>query len=811
MNYDNGTRYGKAGFFLIFLLACAALAFWAPDAGAQSGYYTSRGCSSCHGTSPTTCNGCHEHGVNGLTGSRQSATVNKTTFAPGENVIVTLRGGRTSSATNGVGGWVRGILYRDNVEIARSTGTGSPPRGGSGLPIAFTTPAPTAPGTYTYAAAWFGNTQNTGSTHGEVRAAPLTITVAAASVAGPMTVTSGNLTSSGVAGGPFTPSSTSYTVTNTGTAPMAWTATKTQSWVTLSSTGSTLAAGATATVTASIGTGANSLAAGNYSDTVTFTNSTNGTGNATRSVGLTVTAATATLTSIAINGLSSLNEGATATYTATATWSDTTTSSVTPTWSVSPTTYANVSGAGLLTTLAVTANQSVTLTASYTAGSATRTATKTVSILDVGGTLDSIAISGAASVNEGATATYTATATWSDGTHTTVTPVWTTSLGSISASGVLTAPSVAADQSATIGASYTSGNVNRTASVSVTIVDVPPQTGTVDVMPQASATDVPVNTVITATESGPTDIRVIFNSDTFTLQPNVPAAATASAPSWPYRSSTCTSGGVVQGVITYNTALTEATFTPNCPLANGTTYVASIAIGTGSPLTAPESWTFTTIASSPDSDEDGSPDNEDDSPNDGRRCSRWSSKGTGKIHVDSRRTAGTHIRGTVGISDTSTSLNQAGKPAGYEFRDGMIAFQEVGVASGDSAEVTVTFPSPIPPGSKVYQAGADGFHEVPSAVIDGNTVRMTVFGGSSRLQAPADNLAPDSGVLVDPVGVAAPVSSGSGSIDLTSGSAGGGCSVVGGTGSGGSNIDAFLILAGLGLISWRSRMQHRRK
>ena len=128
-------------------------------------YYVDRGCSGCHGATPTTCNGCHEHGVNGRTGSPQSATVNKTTFAPGENVIVTLRGGRTSSATNGTGGWVRGILYRDNVEIARSAGTVAPgnigPSGGSGLPITFTTPAPTTPGTYTYAAAWFGNTEIT--------------------------------------------------------------------------------------------------------------------------------------------------------------------------------------------------------------------------------------------------------------------------------------------------------------------------------------------------------------------------------------------------------------------------------------------------------------------------------------------------------------------------------------------------------------------------------------------------------------------------------------------------------------------------
>jgi len=88
--------------------------------------------------------------------------------------------------------------------------------------------------------------------------------------------------------------------------------------------------------------------------------------------------------------------------------------------------------------------------------------------------LSSIAINGAASVNESTTSPYTATATWSDGTTTNVTSsaTWTTNQGTISASGVLTAPSVTANQTATVTASYTSGGVTRTATRSVTIVNV---------------------------------------------------------------------------------------------------------------------------------------------------------------------------------------------------------------------------------------------------------------------------------------------------------------------------------------------------
>jgi bilirubin oxidase len=111
-----------------------------------------------------------------------------------------------------------------------------------------------------------------------------TITGAAA-----MVVTPGmGLNASGYVGGGFSPSSTSYTITNSGTASMNWTASKTQSWLTLSGTSGTLAVGGSATLIATINSAANSLALGSYSDTITFTNSTNGSGNTSRAVSLVV-------------------------------------------------------------------------------------------------------------------------------------------------------------------------------------------------------------------------------------------------------------------------------------------------------------------------------------------------------------------------------------------------------------------------------------------------------------------------------------------------------------------------------------------
>jgi hypothetical protein len=96
------------------------------------------------------------------------------------------------------------------------------------------------------------------------------------------------LASSGYVGGPFTPATKQYTLTNTGGSPLTWTAGATQGWVTLSGTGGPLAAGASTSVTVTINSNANSLDAGSYGDTVTVTNATNGQGNTTRPVSLAV-------------------------------------------------------------------------------------------------------------------------------------------------------------------------------------------------------------------------------------------------------------------------------------------------------------------------------------------------------------------------------------------------------------------------------------------------------------------------------------------------------------------------------------------
>ncbi len=78
----------------------------------------------------------------------------------------------------------------------------------------------------------------------------------------------------GLAGGPFTPASSSYTLTNNSSSALAWTAGATQAWLTFSGTGGTIPAGGSVTVTASLN--ANALAAGSYSATILFSNTSTG-------------------------------------------------------------------------------------------------------------------------------------------------------------------------------------------------------------------------------------------------------------------------------------------------------------------------------------------------------------------------------------------------------------------------------------------------------------------------------------------------------------------------------------------------------
>jgi hypothetical protein len=79
-------------------------------------------------------------------------------------------------------------------------------------------------------------------------------------------------TSIGKTGGPFTVTSQSFTVANTGSSSLLWSLNNPVSWLTAAPSSGTLTAGGTATVNVSLNTTASNLAAGVYTGTIWFTN-----------------------------------------------------------------------------------------------------------------------------------------------------------------------------------------------------------------------------------------------------------------------------------------------------------------------------------------------------------------------------------------------------------------------------------------------------------------------------------------------------------------------------------------------------------
>jgi len=142
----------------ICLTAFVAIAAWAPNVLAYSGYYDTN-CLDCHGT-PNTCNGCHAHGVHSSSSKSDiniSATPEFTTYNPGDTIVVQVDGGYRRD-------WVRvqmwdldctaGECTQDKVLVQESNmTTGSV----AAFPVALTATAPTEPGTYTWYAGWYGN------------------------------------------------------------------------------------------------------------------------------------------------------------------------------------------------------------------------------------------------------------------------------------------------------------------------------------------------------------------------------------------------------------------------------------------------------------------------------------------------------------------------------------------------------------------------------------------------------------------------------------------------------------------------------
>ncbi|MCP5417661.1 MAG: S8 family serine peptidase [Chromatiaceae bacterium] len=97
------------------------------------------------------------------------------------------------------------------------------------------------------------------------------------------------LSVSGSVGGPFTPTSKSYTLTNSGGATIGYSVSESVDWASIAPQSGTLLSGESQVITVTITGAANSLAAGGYATAINFTNTSNGQGSTTRSLTLTVT------------------------------------------------------------------------------------------------------------------------------------------------------------------------------------------------------------------------------------------------------------------------------------------------------------------------------------------------------------------------------------------------------------------------------------------------------------------------------------------------------------------------------------------
>jgi hypothetical protein len=115
------------------------------------------------------------------------------------------------------------------------------------------------------------------------------LTVASLEDEGTLAVTpSEGLASTGYSGGPFAPVGKIFTLRNVGMTDLVWTVARNAEWVTVAPAGGMLKQGESAVVSMGINSAAASLAAGDYTDTLVFTNTTNGKGDTTRPASLSI-------------------------------------------------------------------------------------------------------------------------------------------------------------------------------------------------------------------------------------------------------------------------------------------------------------------------------------------------------------------------------------------------------------------------------------------------------------------------------------------------------------------------------------------
>ncbi len=169
----------------------------------------------------------------------------------------------------------------------------------------------------------------------------------------------------------------------------------------------------------------------------------------TVSRGVTITYIPPHVTGIEIAGYDSLNEEMTTQFTCESIYSDGSRQSIVPVWSIGSG-AASIDASGTLTAGNIAADEIATVVATFDG----KTDSFDIAILYVAPAVTGLSIAGPVALEEGASAAFTCTASYADGTTGVITPIWSesSSYASISAVGLLTAGDVASDQSVSITA-----------------------------------------------------------------------------------------------------------------------------------------------------------------------------------------------------------------------------------------------------------------------------------------------------------------------------------------------------------------------
>ncbi len=85
-------------------------------------------------------------------------------------------------------------------------------------------------------------------------------------------------------------------------------------------------------------------------------------------------------------------------------------------------------------------------------------------------------------------------------------------------------------------------------------------------------------------------------------------------------------------------------------------------------------------------------------------------------------------------------------PPGVSFPHGVTSFRLIGGDSGSAATVVLTYPAALPAGGAYYKHGPSGWYVFPGAVIQGNTITLTlVDGGAGDLDGAQNSAIADPG------------------------------------------------------------------